>query len=229
MQKKLIASFINKIWSWRKTRKISKSENPQAETSTTKRTNIRWASWVVKNGIWSLPLAQRIAAGLKCSQPIVLRVVVCGQEEMEPGRLEYKGYDPDGNKRLRTTLATYVPAPIRLNNFGAFTSLNDANNFFVNFCVAVAGTKESNYKHCRGLALPVAKAINKGSLIEIDGVPVAEIIDNNLFIYVDLIMEGRGKFYYYGRSISPDPLVVGGDPMETILSLIIEKANMILP
>ena len=153
---------------------------------------VRWASWAGQKAYFSLPIAKKIMADLKTSRQIVLQAIICGQETMaKDGSITA----PLGNSRidLNSMVNFYRPAPVDLYNYSSNVELYNPQNFFVNFCVGVEGSENMIHQGLslvgpsNGFGVIVMKPIKGGRLILVGGVSLAEIIGNNLFIYVDLL------------------------------------------
>ena len=224
---KNIINFFRNIFSgfFQKNNKVEKRSIiiPFGAVEAAPKKEIKWASWIEKSGHYSLPLAKEYVSGIKTNKQIVMQMLVCGPEEKKGQR------DLHGEIRLRSIFATYKPALFNPGRYEEYLNLFSEENFFVNFCIAVGGSQAYNGRSAEGSCsyfigreqVCIAKAINKGHMIIVKDIPVAEIIDNNLFIYVDLFLKSLDHFFIYSSGKNETP-------MSNILPQIIEEANKYL-
>ena len=178
---------------------------------------VRWASWAGQKAHFSLPIAKKIMADLKTSRQIVLQAIICGQETMAKEGLIEAPFGRQQVQRvdLNSMVNFYRPAPVNIYDYSSNVELYNPQNFFVNFCVAVDGAKDVIHQGSGplcGFGVSAMKPIKTGRLIIVDGATLAEIIDNNLFIYVDLLTENPSN---------------GNSLLGKLLPAIVEEANRI--
>lgn len=179
---------------------------------------VKWLSWAGKEAYVLLPAAKKVALGLKTDRQIVLRAIVCGQESMAKEGLIYPASMQEQAARtdLNNFVCFYRPAPIDLYNFNDHLELYNPQNFFINFCVNIDSPNKMiqmgrvSLDHFTPWSSWSMEPIGTGNLIVIKRRPrpLAELIDNNLFVYVDLLS---------GRA-----------PLTEIFSEIVEEVNKIM-